>query len=444
MNKFFLPFLLATGLLAGPALLNGAASYAQQTKAPTASIAPRLSAADPEDAGFSPARIEKLDQLLENYTGTDHRVAGAAALIARKGKIVYHTAHGFRDIEANDLLERDDIFRLASQTKTITAAAVMMLYEEGKFLLDDPVSKYIPEFRNPRVLDEFNPEDSSYTTKPAKSEPTIRQLLTHTSGLSYAVIGTEAARAIYAKAGIRIGFEPHPYKLADKMKKLAALPLIHEPGTVYSYSLSIDMLGYLVEVLSGMELNAFFRERIFEPLGMKDTYFYLPAEKHSRLVTVYATDNQHKTIQRENDPALDHTYPLVSGGTYYSGGAGLNSTVEDYARFLQMLVNGGEYNGHRLLSPHTIRLMTSNQIGDLGMWASPNKMGLGFEITTEKGSLQGPLQEGAFGFGGFWGTWGWADPASDLVVVLMTQHSSFVSGEFLNKFRVMVYSALTE
>lgn len=438
MNRLPIYFLLVAGLLTGNVLWTGFSAAAQSI--------PQVvtQAASPEEVGFSSERLAKLDQLLESFTGKDHRVAGAAAFIARKGKVVYYTASGYRDIEAGNPMERDDIFRIASQTKTITAIAVMMLYEEGKFLLDDPVSKYIPEFRNPQVLDTFNAEDTSYTTKPAKSEPTIRQLLTHTSGLSYAVIGTEEARAIYAKAGVRIGFEPNPDKLADKMKILAGLPLMHEPGTVYSYSLGLDMAGYLVEVVSGKPLNEFFRERIFEPLGMKDTHFYLPPEKHSRLVTVYGLDDQFKTIRRPNDPALDHTYPLVKNGTYYSGGAGLCSTVEDYGKFLQMLLNGGQYNGHRLLSPHTIRLITSNQIGDLAIWGSPNKMGLGFEITSEKGSIQGPLQEGAFAFGGFWGTWGWADPASDLVVVLMTQHSTFTSIDMMNKFRVMVYGALTE
>ncbi|HEY9561270.1 MAG TPA: serine hydrolase domain-containing protein [Anseongella sp.] len=394
--------------------------------------------------GFSPERLEKIDQFLEDATGHDHRVAGVAALVARNGRIVYVSAKGFRDIEAGDPLEQDDIFRIASQTKTITAIGVMMLYEEGKLLLDDPVSKYIPEFRNAQVLKTFNEADSTYTTVPVKKEPTLRQLITHTSGLSYAVIGTKEARAIYAKAGVRIGFEPLPYKLADKMKTLAGLPLMNEPGTVYSYSLGLDMAGYLIEVISEQPLNEFFRERIFDPLGMKDTYFYIPPAKQSRLVTLYGLDEHWKTIPRKNDPALDHTYPLARNGTYYSGGAGLCSTVKDYAAFLQMLLNGGEYNGHRLLSPHTIRLITNNQIGDLGMGGSPNKMGLGFEITTEKGALQGPAPEGAFGFGGFWGTWGWADPSNDLVMVLMTQHSTFFSIGMMQRFRIMVYSALTE
>ena len=431
---FFMACLLPGGsLLPGVGLLPGGGLFAQE-----------LESVRPEQEDFESGRLEKLDRMLESFTGEDHRVAGLVALVARNGKIVYHTAKGYRDIEADDPMAKDDIFRIASQSKTITAIGVMMLYEEGKFLLDDPISKYIPEFRNPRVLETFNEADSSYTTVPAKKEPTIRQFLTHTSGLSYAVIGTKEARAIYAKAGVRIGFEPLPYKLADKMKILAGLPLMNEPGTVYSYSLSLDMLGYLIEVVSGKPLNEFFRERLFKPLGMDDTYFYIPEVKQSRLASVYGLDDKWKTVRRKNDPALDHSYPLAENGTYYSGGAGLCSTVRDYAVFLQMLLNGGEYNGHRVLSPHTIRLITSNQIGQLGMWGSPNKMGLGFEITTEKGAIQGPLAEGSFSFGGFWGTWGWADPANDLVMVLMTQHSTFFSIEMMNKFRVMVYGALTE
>lgn len=427
-------------LIMGLVLCGPGSSGQELTTVPTQ----ELTLAPPEDAGFSAERLEKLDAMLESVAGEDHRVAGIAALVARNGKIVYHTSKGYRDIEEDDALEEDDIFRIASQTKTVTSIAVMMLYEEGKFLLDDPISKYIPEFKNPRVLKTFNEADSSYTSEPAKSEITIRQLRTHTSGLSYAVIGTKEARAIYAKAGVRVGFEPLPYKLADKIKILAGLPLMNEPGKVYSYSLSVDVLGYLVEVVSGKSLAGFFRQRIFEPLGMKDTYFYIPEEKQSRLVTVYALDDKWKTARRKNDPNLDHTYPLAEQGTYYSGGAGLCSTVKDYAAFLQMLLNGGRYNGHRLLSPHTIRLIMSNQMGEVSMWFSPNKMGLGFEIVTEKGSIQGPAAEGSFGFGGFWGTWGWADPANDLVMVLMTQHPTFFSTDMMSKFKIMVYSALTE
>lgn len=406
-------------------------------------FARQLEPAPPEQAGFAPERLEKIDAMLGSYT-KDHSVAGVAAIVARNGKIVYYKASGYRNIEQKEPLQKDDLYRIASQTKAVTCVAAMMLYEEGMFLLEDPVSKYIPEFRKPEVLKSFHEADSSYTTEPANREVTIHDLLTHTSGLSYPVIGTKEARAIYSKAGIPLGFEPRPIKLADKMKTLAGLPLVHQPGEAYTYGLSIDMLGYLVEVVSGKSLCDFFRERIFEPLGMKDTYFYVPEDKQQRLATVYTYNNAWEPILRSNDPNLDHTYPLVTNGTYYSGGAGLCSTAYDFAVFLQMLANGGEYNGQRLLSPHTVRLITSNQLGNLSMYFSKNKLGFGFEIVTEAGSVQSPLPTGTFMNGGFWGSGGWVDPRSGVVAVLWTQHSSHAWVEMQNKFRVMIYSALRE
>src|SRR5690606_33940078 len=200
----------------------------------------------------------------------------------KDGKIVYHKAIGYNDLDKKTPLKRDAIFRIASQTKAITSVAVMMLYEEGKFLLKDPISKYIPEFAKPRVLDKFNAEDTTYTTVPTKREITIHDLLTHTSGIGYAQIGSKEANAIYAKNGIVGGIGVGQILLADKIKKLGTLPLFHQPGEQWTYGLNTDVLGYLVEVASGMSLDEFFRKKIFEPLGMKDTYFYLPREKYNR------------------------------------------------------------------------------------------------------------------------------------------------------------------
>jgi CubicO group peptidase (beta-lactamase class C family) len=233
-------------------------------------------------------------------------------------------------------------------------------------LLDEPVSKYLPAFKNPKVLDKFNEKDSSYTTLPAKSEITIRQLLSHTSGISYAGIGTKEANAIYAKAKVPSGIGTPNAKLADAMNALGGLPLIHQPGEKWSYGLNTDVLGYLVEVLSGTTLDGFFRTRIFEPLGMKDTYFYLPKDRHNRLTALYTEDEKKAYQKRPAQGNQTPDYPKQAG-TYYSGGAGLSSTAYDYAVFLQMLLNGGEYNGKRLLSPATVRMMTSNQIGELSL-----------------------------------------------------------------------------
>src|SRR5687767_15037397 len=222
----------------------------------------------PETQKFSVERLQRIDNMIRRYID-DGKMYGATALIARNGKIVYYRGFGYDDKENKKPMKRDAIFRIASQTKAITSVAVMMLFEEGKFLLDEPVSKYLPAFKNPKVLDKFNEKDSSYTTVPAKSEITIRQLLSHTSGISYAGIGTKEANAIYAKAKVPSGIGTPNDKLADAMNTLGGLPLIHQPGEKWSYGLNTDVLGYLVEVLSGTSLDAFFRTRIFEPLGMK-------------------------------------------------------------------------------------------------------------------------------------------------------------------------------
>ncbi|GAA4307046.1 serine hydrolase domain-containing protein [Compostibacter hankyongensis] len=407
----------------------------------------QLEQVSPESEGFSSEALARIDTMLRHYTDDDHRVAGVAALVARHGKIVYYTAAGYNDIAAHKLLKKDDIFRIASQTKAVTGVAVMILYNEGKILLDDPISKYIPEFTHPRVLSSFNEKDSSYTTEPAAREITIRDLLTHTSGISYPVIGSKEARAIYAKAGIPVGFEPRHIRLADKMKILGKLPLMHQPGAAFTYGLSIDVLGYLVEVVSGMPFNDFLRKRIFEPLGMKDTYFYLPLEKQSRLAKVYKTNYTGGKKETVEDDAKDSAginviYPLIKDGSYFSGGAGLCSTAHDYAAMLQMLENGGSYNGHRLLSPSTVRLMTSNQIGDLGPGGGPDKFGLTMEVVTEKGSAQFPWNPGTYTWGGFWGSTFWADPKAGIVAQIWTQHPGPDCSEMINKFKVMVYSAM--
>lgn len=402
----------------------------------------QLKVTSPESEGFSSARLAKITGMLRSYT-SGHRVAGVVALVVRNGKIVYYDAAGYNDIATGRLMKKDDIFRIASQTKAITGVAVMMLYEEGKFLLDDPVSKYIPEFKGLKVLKSFNAADSSYTTEPAKREVTIRDLLTHTSGISYPVIGTKESDAIYGKADVPTGFEARHITLAEGMRRLSKLPLMHQPGEAWTYGLNIDVLGYLVEVVSGMSLKDFFHKRIFEPLGMKDTYFYLPPDKRSRLAETY-TDKDGKTV--END-AKDSTgactfYPTVNG-SYYSGGAGLSSTAYDYATFLQMLENDGEYNGHRLLSPSSVKMMTSNQVGDhMKGWNPDEGFGLTFGLVSKDGGAKFPWNPGTFYWGGYWGSGYWVDPKAGIVAQIWTQDPVAATFEMTDKFKVMVYSAL--
>ncbi|MBL7862828.1 MAG: beta-lactamase family protein [Cyclobacteriaceae bacterium] len=392
----------------------------------------------PEAAGFSSVRLARLDSTLNNWVKQGW-INGAAGFIAREGKIVYHKAVGFNNLETKEALREDGIFRIASQTKAITSVAVMMLWEEGKFLLDEPVSKYIPAFENARVLDKFNSKDTTYTTLPAKRAITIRDLLTHTSGIDYATIGSPEATAIYAKNNVTGGLDVHDHKLSEAMNRLGRLPLLHHPGEKWTYGLNTDLLGYLVEIWSGMSLDEFFAQRIFQPLGMQDTYFNVPEEKASRLVNFYQEDSTGLKIQDKAFGELEMIYP-VKKKEYFSGGGGLSSTIYDYALFLQMLLNGGELNGTRLLAPNTVRMMTMNQIGDLSL--GENKFGLGFLVVTEEGSSKFPHNVGTYSWGGAFATTYWVDPKEKMVVLLYRQMWGEHGADVDQTFKVQVYQAL--
>lgn len=401
-----------------------------------------LKPAPPETAGASGTRLQRIDKMLQEYVD-NHHIAGATALVARDGKIIYYKSVGYSDIDKHTALKNDAIYRIASQTKAITSVAVMMLYEQGKLLLDDAISKYIPEYKNQQVLDKFNAADTTYTTVPAKRSVTIRDLLTHSSGIGYAQIGSPESNAIYYKYGIVGGIGVSNIKLADKMKILGTLPLLHQPGEKWTYGLNTDLLGYLVEVISGVSLDEYLRKNIFEPLGMNDTYFYLPSAKHNRLVRLNTEDSTGrvimapKTMNLNGDIDLD--YPL-SAGTYYSGGGGLSSTAMDYSIFLQMMLNGGIYNGKRILSPVTVRMMTSNQF-DKMPWGD-TVMGLGFGIYTKKSSARTPLSEGSYEWGGMFSSSYWVDPQQKIVAQLFINQYPNSHGEIHDKFKALVYQAL--
>lgn len=396
----------------------------------------------PSSAGFSAERLARIDKVLQEYVDNKW-LAGGSAIIVHNGSIVYYKAFGYDDINAKKAEKRDAIFRIASQTKGITSVAVMMLYEQGKFLLDDPVSKYIPEYKDQKVLDKFNEKDTTYTTVPAKRDITIRDLLTHTSGIAYAQIGTKESNAIYYKNGIVGGIGVDKIILGEKMRKLGSMPLFHQPGEKWTYGLNSDLLGYLVEVVSGMSLADFFRKNIFEPLGMRDTYFYLPKEKYSRLATLYTEDSTAHIKKMDEYMELNgkfyRDYPATEG-TYYSGGGGLSSTAYDYAVFMQMLLNGGEYNGKRILSRNAVNLMTQNQIGDLNL--GDNKFGLGFGILTEKGKAKTPVSVGSFDWGGMFSSSYWIDPKEKITGQLFINQFPNSHGDIHNKFKVLVYQAL--
>ncbi len=392
---------------------------------------------------LSPQRTKIADQVIQGWVDKGW-MNGGVGLVLINGKVAYHKAFGYENMEKKNAMRTDHIFRIASQTKAITSVAVMMLYEEGKFLLDEPISKFIPEFAKPKVLDKFNLEDSSFSTVPAKREVTIRDLLTHTSGIGYAQIGSATANAIYAKHGVAGGIGVKGMKLADNIKRLGPLPLFHHPGEKYTYGLNTDVLGYLVEVVSGMSLDEFFRKKIFEPLGMKDTHFYLPKDKHKRLVTLYSQKGGKlyptEEVMQVNG-AIYRDYPKMNLDMY-SGGGGLSSTIMDYAVFLQMMLNGGEYNGVRILSRNTVRMMTQNQIGELNNGV--NKFGLGFGITTEQGSAKMPVNIGTFDWGGMFATTYWVDPKEKLVGLFFRNVYPTQHGDIAERFRVMMYQAIND
>ncbi|MGC1241748.1 MAG: serine hydrolase domain-containing protein [Chryseosolibacter sp.] len=392
----------------------------------------------PEDAGFAEDRLRQIDDLLEEHV-KNQSIPGAVALIVRNGKIAYYKSFGYSDVEKKSALKRDDIFRIASQSKAITSLAVMMLWEEGKFLLEDPLSRYIPEFKSPKVLRSFNKSDSTYTTEPASREITIRHLLTHSSGIDYAVIGSDEFKAIYAKAGVPSGIGNDRDVLAEKMRILGTMPLKHQPGERFTYGLNTDVLGYLVEIWSGMPFDQFLKNRIFDPLGMNDTYFYLPRNKQNRLVSLHGNkDGKAFTMKTAAFDALDPNYPNLKG-TYFSGGAGLSSTVEDYAKFLQLFLNKGEFNGKRLLSRKTVELMLIDQLPELD-----TDFGLGFGLETEKNDYRSPASLGSFSWGGAFSTSYWADPQENLIGLIYTNIYSNPYGNIAEKFKVLTYQSITD
>ncbi len=385
---------------------------------------------------LSKKTVARLDSLLQLALDSNW-MEGAVAYIVQDGKPVYNKAFGFADKSANKKMQTDAIFRIASQTKAITSVAAMMLYDEGKLKLTDPISKYIPGFAHPKVVASFNAQDSSYTTVPAKREITIHDLLTHTSGIDYAGIGSEKMKAIYAKAGVAPGFGSDTMLLKNMVDLLATQPLVNQPGEKFTYSLSVDVLGRIVEIVSGMPLDQFFKTRIFEPIGMNDTYFYLPKNKQSRLVKVFTVDSTGKLVEVSGQFKKFSDYPLIPNGTYFAGGAGLSSTVADYAKVLQMLLQDGEYKGRQLLKPSTVKLMTSNQIDTVSL--GKDKFGLGFEISTAANERETGISEGSFSWGGYFNTLYWVDPKRNLIGELFLQEAAVPHGWVTNDFKKLVY-----
>jgi CubicO group peptidase (beta-lactamase class C family) len=393
------------------------------------------------DGSVDPARLARIDTLINGYIGKGW-VNGVVTLVIHDGHVIQYKGYGYADKEAGKRMAPDELFRIASQTKAIVSVGLMRLFEQGKFSLDEPIADILPAFRHMVVLDKFNDADSSYTTVPAKREITFRDLLTHTSGIDYPMIGTPSMKAIYAKAGISAGLGVIDNDLRERMEALARLPLVHQPGEKWTYGLSVDVIGCLIEVMTGMSLEDYLQTTIFRPLGMKDTYFNVPADRAGRLATVYTEDSlQHVIRWTKETTTIDPNYPLMHK-RYFSGGAGLTSTAWDYAVFLQMMLNGGRYNGVQVLAPRTVQLMTSGQLSFL--FNGTDNFGLGFEITSPQSAAGGVRNEGTFSWGGFFGTTYWADPKAKLVCLVMTQQTPNSHADLEGRVEQAIYTSLVK
>ena len=394
-----------------------------------------------KSAQFDYSKLALIDAEVNKYV-QNHWLVGSTVIIVKDNKVVYHKAFGYANEASKTPMPENAIYRIMSQTKAITSLAIMQLYEQGKINLDQKVSDFIPSFKNPTVLKDFNAADSSYTTIAAKREITIRDLLTHTSGIDYTDIGSKNMSAIYTKAGVPSGLGNFKESLLEKMTKLGTLPLVHQPGEKFTYGLNSDLLGCIVEIVSGTTLENYFQKNIFDPLGMKDTYFNVPASKANRMPTVY-TENEAKQII-EWSPTfrnLNPNYPLVPK-TYFSGGAGLSSTAYDYAIFLQMILNQGKYNGKQIIAPRTAAIMISPQM-DFKTNGNDD-FSLGFSVTSEKSARLNARNKGSFSWGGYYGTNYWADPVDHLVVLVMTQHTPNSHGDLTNKIERIIYGSMVK
>ena len=405
------------------------------TLAPLTIAAQELPRVPPADADFAPERIERLGVVLEDYIA-DGSLPGAVVMVLRDGAVVYEKAVGYSDAAANTPLTTDAIFRIASQTKAIVSVAVMMLQEDGALLISDPLARYLPAFDSTTVA--VPSEDGGYDVVPANRPVTVRDLLTHTAGISY---GYGPGGDRWQEADITGWYFAHRDEpVRATVDRMAALPFQAQPGEGFVYGYSTDILGALVEEVAGQALDDFLRSRIFDPLDMRDTHFYLPPGKEGRLATVHG-HREGALIRSPEGPGMNTQGQYVSGPrASYSGGAGLLSTARDYARFLQMMLNGGSLGDARILSPASVALMTANHVGDLMGGASG--FGLGFQVRLDLGAAGQPGSVGDYGWGGAYHTTYWVDPAERMVVVYFTQLRSFRPVDDHAKLRAILYGAL--
>ena len=403
-------------------------------------IADNLSYSSPESVGMSSEALERIAPLLQQYVDSGELV-GVVSMLARHGEIVHFENYGTLDMNTGAPIEKDSLFRIYSMSKPITTVAAMMLYEEGKFQLTDPVSKFLPEFSNLKVMDE-----GGSMVAPERAM-TMQMLMSHTAGLSYGVFGDTLVDRQYRDANILSNTD-----LAEMTSRLGEIPLQYQPGTRFHYSVSVDVLGRVVEVLSGQPLDEFFEQRIFTPLEMTDTFFEVPADKKPRFGTNHSFDPSTKTLEVSDSP---ETSAFANDVTFFSGGGGLVSSTEDYMRFSQMLLNGGELDGARILGRKTIEFMTQNHLPGIFGGASKNTnadlygmsrgtgFGLGFAVIEDPAGAGGITSAGEYYWGGAAGTIFWIDPVEDLIGIVMIQHMN-VQVPLRNTFKAVSYGAIVE
>ena len=409
-----------------------------------------LTTTKPERVGMSTDRLTRIGTLMQAYVDQE-AIAGSVTLIARKGKIIHFEPTGVLNLDTGEPMQNDSLFRIYSMTKPITSVAAMLLFEQGKFQLDDPIAQYLPEFSNVKVLVDGNLVNPDHA-------PTIRELLSHTAGLTYGIFSNTEVDKLYREAlwGDRAmldltkyrgdGMERRVKDLDELSKTIASIPLLYQPGSQWVYSISVDILGRLIEVISGQSLDQFLQQEIFDPLEMEDTFFEIPKDKIARFGTNHIVDKDGNLIVVDRPESSDYSKPV----SLFSGGGGLVSSTMDYLRFAQMLLNGGELNGVQLLSPTTVALMQRNQLTDnssRGFSDRPNTagtvgFGLGIGIATSEQKLSA-TEVGAYSWGGMAGTLFWVDPEHELVAILMVQR--IYSPEAIrSKFRNLTYQAITE
>ena len=400
------------------------------------SLAAELPRAQPDTAGMSSERLARIAPAMQRYIDAQ-LTPGVITAVMRHGKLVHFESQGLMDVATGKPMREDAIFRIASMTKPIASTALMMLWEEGHFQLRDPVSKFIPEFADTKVSTTADASGESGQLVSPKRPIQIRDMLTHTAGLANSYRGNVSA---YRQAMS----EPRPTSNAEQIGRLAKLPLNYHPGEEWQYSAATNVVGHLVEIISGQSLDEFLHQRIFKPLDMTDTHFYLDDTKGGRLTTQYTPGDNNK-IQAQ-DPGSEQSRWITSPRNLFSGAGGLVSTVRDYLRFQQTMLNGGELDDTRILAPSTISLMLENHTGDLPLWLPGPGMGfgLGYGVVVDRGAAATPLSEGAGYWGGAYCTLSWIDPEQDLVGVLMTQVRPYSHINIRQDFQVLTYQAIID